>query len=71
MQVLYALDDGTGLMQCTLFLFHEDGGERELAAPPQLGDLVRVRGSLSRYMGATEVKAVAVTVLRDPNSEAS
>mmetsp|Transcript_34914 Transcript_34914/g.78893 ORF Transcript_34914/g.78893 Transcript_34914/m.78893 type:complete len:373 (+) Transcript_34914:121-1239(+) len=67
---IYALDDGTGLIQATKFLTHEDGKDRQnLTAPYGLGDRVRVRGTLSLYAGNVEVKVVAMNRLTDPNEE--
>jgi hypothetical protein len=81
--MLYALDDGTGFIQCIKFFasdsrpsgYPDDDVLGTTAASAQqllpLGALVRVRGTLSRYHGATELKVVGdlTDLRRDPNAE--
>lgn len=51
------------------FTTHDNGDHKADSSPLGLGDVVRVRGSLAVYQGATEVKVVAAHALRDPNAE--
>lgn len=67
----FTIDDGTGLVCCVRW---PRGGAAAAAAgrgeAPALGELVRVRGSLSFFREQLEVKVVAVQPVRDWNSEA-
>jgi len=79
--VLYALDDGTGLIQCVKFFSVENGpnsypeddsmGVNSSLEFLPLGTLVRVRATLTRYHGTTELKVVGdlTDLSRDPNAE--
>ena len=79
--MLYALDDGTGLIQCVKFFSIENGpngypeddsmGVNSSLEVLPLGTLVRVRATLTRYHGTTELKVVGemTNLSRDPNAE--
>ena len=71
-RILYAVDDGTGLIQVAQ-LFNSDAQQQTPQPVPSfaVGKSVVVRGSLSRYgRSPVEVKVVEMQQSSNPNDEA-
>ena len=71
----FALDDGTGCLTCVLWKAVSSAAsvaeeEAELAAaPPELGELVRVQGRLTFYNSQLELAAACINRVVDANEE--
>eukprot|EP00470_Lotharella_oceanica_P001669 CAMPEP_0170169044 /NCGR_PEP_ID=MMETSP0040_2-20121228/1985_1 /TAXON_ID=641309 /ORGANISM="Lotharella oceanica, Strain CCMP622" /LENGTH=160 /DNA_ID=CAMNT_0010407567 /DNA_START=8 /DNA_END=490 /DNA_ORIENTATION=- len=65
-RIMYSVDDGSGVISCTQFM---NPNVSQQGCKGKLGEVCRIRGTLSKFRGNMEIRIADFSIEKDPNQQ--